>query len=131
MKRRELREHAFKMVFAGGEGVLPEGGLDYYLSDNQINGKDAKILTKKVETVFSNLKAIDEAIGRNIKGYTFERISKVSLAVLRLAVAEILFDDEIPDGVAISEAMEIAATYEDEKSKTFVNGVLGSVAREK
>ncbi len=131
MKRRELREHAFKLVFAGGDGALPEGGLEYYLSDNKIVGKDASALQKKVETVFSNLDAIDEAIGQNIKGYTFERISKVSLAVMRLAVSEILFDEDIPDGVAISEAMEIAAAYEDEKSKAFVNGVLGAVSRGK
>lgn len=131
MKRRELREHAFKLIFSGSEGALPEGGLEYYLSDNKISGKDALALTKKTEAVFSNLTAIDEAIEKNIKGYTFDRISKVSLAVMRLAVAEILFDDEIPDGVAISEAMEIVATYEDEKSKAFVNGVLGAVSRGK
>lgn len=131
MKRRELREHAFKLIFAGSEGALPEGGLEYYLSDNEIKGKDALALTKKTEAVFQNIAAIDEAIQNNIKGYTFDRISKVSLAVMRLAVAEILFDEEIPDGVAISEAMEIVATYEDEKSKAFVNGVLGSVSRGK
>ena len=131
MKRRELREHAFKLVFSGTEGALPERGLSYYLLDNQITGKDAAALTEKTELVFSNIEAVDNAIKENIKGYTFDRISKVSLAVLRLAVSEILFDDDIPDGVAISEAMEIAATYEDEKSKAFVNGVLGAVSRGK
>ena len=131
MKRRELREHAFKLIFSGAEGVLPEGGLLYYLSDNKITGKDATALTEKTQKVFSNIEAVDNAIKENIKGYTFDRISKVSLAVLRLAVSEILFDDDIPDGVAISEAMEIVATYEDEKSKAFVNGVLGAVSRGK
>lgn len=131
MKRRELREHAFKLIFSGNEGALPEGGLEYYLTDNKITGKDAVALTNKTQAVFSNLEAIDQAIGQHIKGYTFDRISKVSLAVMRLAVSEILFDDEIPDGVAISEAMEIVATYEDEKSKAFVNGVLGAVSRGK
>ena len=131
MKRRELREHAFKLIFSGAEGVLPEGGLLYYLSDNKITGKDATALTEKTQKVVSNIEAVDNAIKENIKGYTFDRISKVSLAVLRLAVSEILFDDDIPDGVAISEAMEIVATYEDEKSKAFVNGVLGAVSRGK
>lgn len=131
MKRRELREHAFKLVFAGSEGTLPDGGLEYYLADNKITGKDATALQEKVKTVFSNLEAIDEAIGQNIKGYTFDRISKVSLAVMRLAVSEILFSEDVPDGVAISEAVEIVATYEDEKSKGFVNGVLGAVSRAK
>ena len=131
MKRRELREHAFKLIFSGSEDALSGGSLAYYLSDNKIKGKDALALTEKTEGIFRNLETIDEAIKSNIKGYTFDRISKVSLAVMRLAVGEILFDDQIPDGVAISEAMEIVATYEDEKSKAFVNGVLGAVSRGK
>lgn len=131
MKRRELREHIFKLVFTGHEGFLPEGGVEYYCQDNEIIGKDAKLISDKVTLIFSNLEKIDALIGENIKGYTFDRISKVSLAVLRLGVYEVVLDEDIPDGVAISEAMEIAAKYEDEKSKAFVNGVLGSVARGK
>ncbi len=131
MKRRELREHAFKLVFSGHDGVLPEEGIEFYLSDNGIKGKDAKELRAKVELVFSNLAKVDEVIAANVKGYAFDRISKVSLAVLRLGVAEMLFDETVPDGVAVSEAMAIAETFEDEKSKTFVNGVLGAVSRGK
>ena len=131
MKRREAREHIFKLIFAGHEGSLPEGGVEYYCKDNEITGKDAKGIENKAMEVFSHLEKIDSLIQENVKGYTFDRISKVSLAVLRLGVYEIIFDDDIPDGVAISEAMEIAAKYEDEKSKAFVNGVLGSVARGK
>ena len=131
MKRREAREHIFKLVFSGHEGTLPEGGVEYYCTDNEIIGKDARQISEKTENIFSNLEKIDSLIAENVKGYTFDRISKVSLAVLRLGVYEIMFDDDIPDGVAISEAMEIAAKYEDEKSKAFVNGVLGSVTRGK
>ena len=131
MKRRELREHAFKLIFSGHGGVLPEEGIEFYLADNEIKGKDAKELTAKVKLVFENLEKVDEVIAANVKGYVFERISKVSLAVLRLGVAEMLFDETGPDGVAVSEAMAIAETFEDEKSKTFVNGVLGAVSRGK
>ncbi len=131
MKRREVREHIFKLLFSGYEGALPEGGFEHYCSDNEIKGKDLRQIGEKVEKIFSRLAEIDSLIQENVKGYTFDRISKVSLAVMRLGVYEIMFDEDIPDGVAISEAMEIAATYEDEKSKAFVNGVLGSVARGK
>ena len=131
MKRRELREHAFKLIFSGHDGVLPEEGITFYLADNEIKGKDAKELTEKVNLVFDHLEKVDEVIAANVKGYAFDRISKVSLAVLRLGVAEMLFDDTVPDGVAVSEAMAIAETFEDEKSKTFVNGVLGAVSRGK
>ena len=129
MKRRELREHAFKLIFAGHDGEFPEEGIAFYLSDNKIKGKDAKELTAKVNLVFDHLEKVDEVIAANVKGYAFDRISKVSLAVLRLGVAEMLFDESVPDGVAVSEAMAIAETFEDEKSKTFVNGVLGAVSR--
>ena len=131
MKRRELREHAFKLIFSGHDGELLEESIAFYLADNEIKGKDAKELTEKVNLVFSNLAKVDETIAANVKGYAFDRISKVSLAVLRLAVAEMLFDETVPDGVAVSEAMAISETFEDEKSKTFVNGVLGAVSRGK
>ncbi|MBO5407883.1 MAG: transcription antitermination factor NusB [Clostridia bacterium] len=131
MKRREAREHIFKLLFSGHDGTLPEGGVEYYCRDNEIKGKDAREILTKVENIFSNLEKIDSLIEGNVKGYTFDRISKVSLAAMRLGVYEIIFDETIPDGVAISEAMEIAAEYEDEKTKAFVNGVLGSVARGK
>ena len=131
MKRREAREHIFKLLFSGHDGTLPEGGVEYYCQDNEIKGKDAAEIAEKVKNIFANREQIDSLIEANVKGYTFDRISKVSLAVMRLGVYEIIFDDSIPDGVAISEAMGIAAEYEDEKSKAFVNGVLGSVARGK
>lgn len=129
MKRRELREHAFKLIFAIEEHSASAEHLEYYLSDNAITGDAADAIVAKVNGVFSHLEEIDAKISENIKGYTFDRISRVSLAVLRLGVFEILFDEDVPDKVAISEAMEIAATYEDEKSKPFVNGVLGAVLR--
>lgn len=129
MKRRELREHAFKLVFSERGKTLPEEAVEYYCSDNAITGKDKQQLIQKVGNVLQHLEEIDKAIGTHIKGYAFDRISRVSLAVLRLAVSEILYDDSVPAGVAISEAVAIAGTYEDEKSKAFVNGVLGSVYR--
>ena len=68
MKRRELREHAFKLVFSEREKTLPKEALEYYCSDNAISGKEKKELLKKVETVLTHLEKIDAAICKHIKG---------------------------------------------------------------
>lgn len=132
MKRSELRENIFKLVFSENfKNPFSEEAYEFYVSDNGISEKDSIYIKNEVLGVLENLEAIDEAISENLKNYTFERISKVSLAILRVAVYEINYVSDIPDAVAISEAVKLAESYEDEKSKTFVNGILGSVARKK
>lgn len=132
MKRRELRENIFKIIFSlNSDDVFSEETFLYYLDDNNISEQDGEFIKKEVVGIMENLEAIDETISENLKNYTFERISKVCLSVLRVAVYEINFVSEIPDSVAASEAINIAEVYEDEKSKSFINGVLGSVIRKK
>lgn len=132
MKRRELRENIFKIIFSlNSDDVFSEETFLYYLDDNNISEQDGEFIKKEVVGIMENLEAIDETISENLKNYTFERISKVCLSVLRVAVYEINFVSEIPDAVAASEAINIAEVYEDEKSKGFINGVIGSVIRKK
>lgn len=132
MKRRELRENIFKMVFSLSGGVEPSAeAFEYYFEDNNISDADAGFIKNQVTGICENLQAIDGIISDNLKNYTFERISKVSLAVLRVAVFEIMYAEDIPDPVAASEAVRIVEEYEDEKAKGFINGVLGSVIRKK
>ena len=132
MKRRELREHIFKLVFSSlEEDVFPEENFEYYFSDNEITESNAEYIKSAVNGISTNLSVIDKAILDNIKGYTFDRISKVCLAVMRVAVYEIYYLPDVPGNVSISEAIEIAEKYENEKSKSFVNGILGTILREK
>lgn len=131
MKRRELRENVFKIIFHMNEPTDDLSNLSYYFEDNEISGKDKKYIENEVMAVINNISAIDELIGKNLKNYSFDRISKVSLALLRVAVYEIMYENDIPDAVAISEAVTLSEIYEDEKAKAFVNGILGSVARQK
>ena len=132
MKRRELRENIFKLIFSlNNEVSLSDESLSYYFEDNKINDKDSKFIKDEVSEIIENLNSIDEIIKENLSNYTFERISKVSLAVLRVAVYEINYVSDIPDAVAAAEAVAISEIYEDEKSKGFINGVLGSVIRKK
>lgn len=83
----------------------------------------------KAEAVIQNLEAIDNIIETYLKGWNKSRISKVSLAILRLAVYEMKYDDKIPVKVSINEAVELSKIYGSDKDKSFVNGILGSFSR--
>lgn len=76
-----------------------------------------------------NLDDIDSEIEKNLKGWSKSRISKVSLALLRMAICEMKYFDDIPVGASINEAVEICKIYGSDEDKSFVNGVLGSVSR--
>ncbi len=84
-----------------------------------------------VEGVESNLTAIDAAIVEHAQGWTLERMPALDRALARLATWEILFNDEVPDGVAIAEAVESATVLSTEDSAGFLNGLLGGIARAK
>lgn len=131
MTRKEAREQAFVLVF------------EKYFSDESV----ADILEMAKETrdftedkdgyvvnaftgVFDNLTEIDAIISDNLtSGWTINRISKVSLAVLRLAIYEMKFMEEIPVAVSIDEAVELCKKYSVADDSSFVNGVLGTVAK--
>ena len=82
-----------------------------------------------IEGCSRNMEKIDNIIRRNSKGWKFERISKVDLSILRLALYEILYRDDIPESVSINEAVELAKKYGGEKTGSFINGILGSFIR--
>jgi N utilization substance protein B len=84
-----------------------------------------------VEGVESNLTVIDAAIIEHAQGWTLERMPALDRAIARLATWEILFNDEVPDGVAIAEAVESATLLSTEDSAGFLNGLLGGIARAK
>ena len=81
--------------------------------------------------VWSNLEKIDVIISENLQGWTITRISKVALAILRLSVYEIMFSDAVPVSVSINEAVELAKKFGGDDDPSYINGVLGSVARAK
>ena len=77
----------------------------------------------------THLAEIDDMISKNLKGWAKERISKIDLAILRLAIYEICFSQEIPPGVAVNEAVELAKEFSTEEAPAFINGVLGSIIK--
>lgn len=129
MKRREARQQAFVLVF---EQSFTHDGMEQIIDTAEaVMGKPVDEFAVRLALgTEEKLPVIDEKIGGNSRGWKLERLSKVSLAVLRLAIYELLFEKEIPVGVTINEAIELAKRYGGEDDAPFVNGVLGTVAKE-
>ena len=126
MTRREEREHIFKLLFLI-EFYKEEESM-YFENLSDAKEKDRAYIRKKYENIRENLGQIDEQITEVAKGWRTERMGKVELTLLRLAVYEIKYDDDIPTGVAINEAVELAKIFGGEGSSAFVNGVLAKLA---
>ncbi len=131
MTRHELREHIFLLVFRlefYSYEDMP-GQVQMYIEDMEepADEADSDYIIKKSSDIFSKLDRIDEVIDEKADKWKSDRMGKVELAVLRLAVYEILFDEDIPEKVAIDEAVELAKKYGQESSGSFVNGVLAKV----
>ena len=131
MKRSELREHIFKMVF-GIEFRLPEElpeqlGLYFEQLENP-REKDLDYIRSKARKVAEKTAEIDALLNTHTTGWKTTRMNKVDLAILRLAVYEMKWDDEVPVGVAIDEAVELAKKYSSDEGPAFVNAVLAKLA---
>ncbi len=87
-------------------------------------------IREKIDRLTEKLPDIDEKIAANAKGWKLDRIAKAELAILRLAVFEALYDESVPVGVAINEAVELAKMYGEENGYVFVNGILGKIVNE-
>ena len=131
MVRKELREHIFKMLFQiefNDPQEMPEQ-IEYYFSTlEDAADKDKEYIKRKYAAVLEKTEEIDELINANAKGWKTTRMNKVDLSILRLAVYEMKWDDEVPVKGAINEAVELAKCFGSEESGAFVNGILGKIA---
>jgi len=129
MTRKKAREQAFLLFFE--KSFHPETDIEDIAAlafDSGLVENDAYVGTI-AKVASEKLLDIDELIEENLRGWSRTRISKVSLAVLRLALCEMLFIDDVPVGVSINEAVEMCKLYSGEEDASFVNGVLGTVAK--
>jgi N utilization substance protein B len=127
MTRRELRENVFKMLFRAEfhEREEMEGQLALFGEElEQLKEDDFAYISNKTNAILEQLSGIDELINEKSTGWKTSRMAKVDLTLIRLAVYEIKFDEDIPDKVAINEAVELAKTYGTDDSASFVNGIL-------
>lgn len=130
MTRTIIREHIFKILFRAEfyEQSDFEEQVRLYLEENKdISEKDSGYIYSKVNAVFNMVSQIDEAIDNVSEGWPTTRIGKAELSILRLALYEIKYDDEIPVNVAINEAVELAKKYGADSAPSFVNGILAKL----
>jgi transcription antitermination protein NusB len=114
--RDEMTEVYFAYAFRNIEGPVSEPSQSY--------------LDAVFKSFMTNKDPIDEAISKHLIDWTIERINKVDLAILRVAVTELMFIEDIPDSVSVKEAVDLSKKYGDEESAGFVNGILGKISHE-
>ena len=140
MNRSKLRENIFKLLYTAEfqekEEMPQQMSLYFMYSDDNdedeevtVSEKDQTYMEEKYHHVTEHIPEIDEMLNRTSEGWKTTRMGKVDLAILRLAVYEMKFDEDVPVGVAINEAVELAKKYDTEDAASFINGVLGSAAR--
>lgn len=150
MSRRSARKNAFFLLFQTdfnhaeeyedvkriffAERNLPEDEQseeateDAYYTE-PIEEADKKFILSEVDGTRANLAEIDRIIGESAKGWNTQRMSRVDLTILRLAVYEMRFSENIPVGVAINEAVELAKEFSSNEAPSFINGILGKIAK--
>ena len=110
------------------ERLTPEAFADFYA--DAPNAKQVAYITRLVKGVDEHAAELDGYIAKYAKGWKFSRIPLVASAIMRVAMYEILYMEDIPNGAAINEAVEIAKKYETPETVKFINGILGSFVRE-
>lgn len=134
MKRRELREHIFKLIFMK-EFYAPElleEQTQLYLESEELAGytdEEKQAIRQRAVKVLEQAEEADALINQYAKGWQTRRMAKVDLSLIRLALFEIRHDEEVPDRVAINEAVELAKKYGGNDSPSFINGILGKIVR--
>ncbi len=129
MSRSKLREKVFRLVFriAFNDQEELEQQAELFFGDEEQEGmteSEQKQVQDKFDRVVEKLADIDAQINEKSTGWNVSRLGKVELAILRLAIYEIVYDESIPGSVAINEAVELAKKYAADESPAFINGVL-------
>jgi N utilization substance protein B len=134
MGRHELREQIFKLLFRvefnSIEEMPEQVKLFFDDGETEFSQKDTVYIQGKYEKIMEKIPEIDKIINDNTEHWNTTRMGKVELTILRLATYEALFDDDIPTGVAIDEAVELAKVYGQENAGGFVNAILSKIVKQ-
>ena len=130
MGRKQAREGTMQLLFQMevNEDYSDEV-LNIYLDNFDFDSLETKYILDAVNSIKENLEVIDGHITSHLEGWDLERLAKVDLSTLRIAIYEILYREDIPVEVSINEAVETVKKFSTEDSFKFVNGVLGSFVR--
>lgn len=146
MTRREMREHCFKMLFGVGfypaeetaqqteryfdspkEDDTAEDGTLEIIHQVEMKEEDRAFLTARVEAMASRISELDGRINEVAQGWKTRRMGRVELTILRQALYEMLYDSQVPQKVAINEAVDLAKKYGGKDSPAFINGILAKL----
>ena len=127
MKRKRSREIAMKLLFSMEISKNSyEETIETFVEDYEMDLKtiDLEYIKEVMKSVVDHKEEIDEIIKNSLINWTIDRVSKVNLTIVRLAIAEMLYINDVPEVVAINEAIELTKKYSDDNSVSFVNGAL-------
>lgn len=138
LTRREIREKALQSLFqlSANKDLSKEIAMQKALINNNDGSEELEevsipaYLDQVVSGVIEEQQVIDNKIEKHLTNWSINRLAKTDLLVMRIAVYEMLFVDDVPDKVALNEALEIIKLYGDEKSRKFVNGILSNMVNE-
>ena len=132
MNRKSLREQIFKLLFRTefNDPAEMKDQVQYFFEsgDLTVTDKDREYIADKCSKIVEKIPEIDKVLDDKLEGWTVGRLPMVELAVLRLGTYEILYDDSVPTGVAINEAVELGKKFGEDGSGAFINGVLAGVS---
>ncbi len=129
MTRNEAREIMMQIMYEMDAGKSLNHETAIRLSEEKLSGNHKERGSKLLTHLIDELETLDNIINTNSKSWKTSRMPKVDLAIMRLALAEILYAEDIPDAVAINEAINLAKKYSTDQSSRFIHGVLAAVVR--
>ncbi|MBQ6806471.1 MAG: transcription antitermination factor NusB [Lachnospiraceae bacterium] len=131
MSRRELREQIFKLLFRiefNSLEEMPEQEKLFFEDECEADVEDTEYISTKYQKILEKMSEIDEMLNEKAENWDTGRMGKVDLTILRLAVYEIAYDEDVPTSVAINEAVELAKKFGQDASAGFVNAILAKFA---
>jgi len=130
MSRRQMREHIFTLLFRRdfhSKEEMQEQIPLYVESVEELNEADTEELIRRIGALLEKVEELDEKISSVTEGWTTQRIGKAEITILRLALYEMLYEEDVPSKVAINEAVELAKKFGGNESPAFINGVLAKL----
>lgn len=130
MSRKRARIGAMQALFSMDiNDDFSTDKLEVFMENNDFQGDEVDYINRVVPDILDKLEVVDETIEKNLKGWTMARLAKVDRQILRVAVYEFIYKDDIPEEVSINEAVEIARLYSSDEAPKFINGILGTIYR--
>jgi len=130
MARKTARQVAMQLIYQyelGGDGI--SSTIEESMDKPQLDADDMLYIESVLEGTNDKQEELDDLVAKYAVGWKPERIAKVELPILRLAIYEMLYREDIPESVSVNEAVELAHTYSTPEAASFINGILGSVSR--